>query len=75
MKQIILKLVGLTLVFWIISAKSSVKKSKVNSKKSHEKSKKASSKENAKSKHIESLAFGYASNDYILQNAAVNLLF
>lgn len=72
MKLLLLKLLGLILVVTIVSCKLSLKKSSSYAKKSAMKNKKASSKAKSKTNLPDEVAYGFASNDNILQNAAVN---
>lgn len=73
MKLLLLKLLGLIIVFTIISCKLSLKKSSSHGKKSSLRSKKSSLKAKSKSNLPDDVTFGFASNDNILQNAAVSL--
>lgn len=73
MKLLLLKLFGLAMIS-IISSKSSIKKASAGNKKSSIKAKKASAKAKAKAKLPDGVTFGYASNDNILQNAAVTTI-
>lgn len=70
MKLQLLKLLGLILVVTIVSCKLSLKKSSSHGKKSGLKNKKVSSK--AKANMPDDVTYGFASNDNILQNAAVS---
>jgi hypothetical protein len=72
MKLLILRLLGLTLFLSIISCKSSIKKAGSSIRKSTNKSKKSSTETNSEiSQTPDNVAWGYASNENILQNAAV----
>jgi len=72
MKLLLLKLLGLILIFTIISSKLSLNKSKSHAKKTALESKKVSSKTESKSNMPDDVTYGFASNDNILQNAAVS---
>ena len=72
MKLLLLKLLGLIFIFTIISSKLSLNKSKSHAKKTALESKKASSKTESKSNMPDDVTYGFASNDNILQNAAVS---
>lgn len=72
MKLLLLKLLGLILVITIVSSKLSLKKSGSHVNKSGMKNKKASSKAKSKTNLPDDVTFGFASNENILQNAAVS---
>lgn len=70
MKLLLLKLFGLTLIA-IVSTNLTLKKAAAHEKKSLIKAKKAFANAKAEEKLPDSVTFGYASNENILQNAAV----
>lgn len=72
MKLLNLTILGLFLYLSATSCKLSIKKSTTNEKKSAIKLEKATTSAKSTSKLPDSVAFGYASNENILQNAAVN---
>ena len=72
MKLLNLTILGLFLYLSATSSKLSIKKSTTNEKKSAITSEKATTSAKSNSKLPDTVAFGYASNENILQNAAVN---